>query len=201
VPPEALREDPGRFDRRRVVEVGNDRERAHRGTGFSLSLTRPQSDAQAGVVTRARAGACFKTGRTLPLLRIDTRVERSVAEAADEEPEAGRLGLLRVQGLTMAAVVEWRLRLYKIEPGCMDQWVEEWRAHIRPLREQHGFEVGGAWVAEQASTFVWLLGYAGPDGWDVADAAYYDSAERAAIEPDPARFIVEPQELAVRAVL
>jgi len=55
-------------------------------------------------------------------------------------------------------------------------------------------------VSEEASTFMWLLGYGGPGGVEAADAAYYDSPERAALDPDPARHIAEAWQLAVRAI-
>ncbi len=96
--------------------------------------------------------------------------------------------------------MEWRLRLYTIEAGQLEQWAREWALHIRPLREARGFTVAGAWAADEESTFVWLLGYDGEDGWEAADRAYYASAERAAVEPNPARLIVEAREWPVREV-
>lgn len=92
------------------------------------------------------------------------------------------------------------LRIYTIKPGELDDWVEEWRAHVLPLRLRLGFTVLGAWVSEEESTFTWLLGYDGPDGLEAANAAYYDSPERAALDPDPARHIAEARQLAVQAL-
>ncbi len=97
--------------------------------------------------------------------------------------------------------MELVLRIYTIRPpGELDEWVEEWREHVLPLRRRLGFEVLGAWLSEEASTFTWLLGYGGPDGLEAANAAYYDSPERAALDPDPARHIAEARELPVRAL-
>ena len=92
------------------------------------------------------------------------------------------------------------LRIYTIKPGELDDWIEEWRAHVLPLRLRLGFTVLGAWVSEAESTFTWLLGYAGPDGLEAANAAYYNSPERAALDPDPARHIAEARQLAVQAL-
>jgi hypothetical protein len=95
------------------------------------------------------------------------------------------------------------LRIYTIRPGAMDAWLEEWREHVLPLRRRLGFEVLGAWVGEAESgedTFTWLLGYDGADGIEAANAAYYASPERAALDPDPARHIAEARELPVRAI-
>jgi NIPSNAP len=96
--------------------------------------------------------------------------------------------------------MEYRLRIYEVKPGEMASWIDEWSRHIRPLREQLGFRVLGAWASEEANTFVWLLGYDGPGGYEAADAAYYASPERAAIDPDPARHLAATRQLAVTPV-
>jgi hypothetical protein len=96
------------------------------------------------------------------------------------------------------------LRIYTIRPGELDAWLAEWREQVVPLRRAVGFEVLGAWVSEtspgEAATFTWLLGYDGPGDVAAANAAYYDSPERQALEPDPARHIAEARQLRVRAV-
>jgi len=96
--------------------------------------------------------------------------------------------------------MELVLRIYTIRSGELEEWIAEWRAHVLPLRRRLGFEVLGAWVSDETSTFTWLLGYDGPDGLEAANAAYYDSAERAALNPDPARHIAEARQLPVRAL-
>jgi hypothetical protein len=96
--------------------------------------------------------------------------------------------------------MEYRLRIYGVKQGQMAAWIDEWSRLIRPLREQLGFRVLGAWASEESSTFVWLLGYDGPDGYETADAAYYSSPERAAVDPDPARHLVSTQQLEVKPV-
>jgi hypothetical protein len=83
--------------------------------------------------------------------------------------------------------VEWQLRIYGIRAGELDDWIDEWTAHVAPLRRRFGFSVLGPWV--QGNTFVWLLGYGGEDGFAAADARYYDSDERKSVVPDPARRI------------
>ena len=71
----------------------------------------------------------------------------------------------------------------------MSAWLDEWQRLIAPLRRRYGFEIAGAWTVNEADRFVWILRYAGPKSWQEADAAYYASPERAAIQPDPARHI------------
>jgi hypothetical protein len=96
--------------------------------------------------------------------------------------------------------MELVLRTYTIRPGELAEWIEEWRAHVLPLRRALGFEVLGAWLNEEESTFTWLLGYDGPDDLETANAAYYASPERAALDPDPARHIADAREQRVRAI-
>jgi hypothetical protein len=96
--------------------------------------------------------------------------------------------------------VETSIRLYRIRPGELDAFVAEWRTAIVPLRRRFGFTVDAAWTSRATHTFVWLLRYVGSEDWETADAAYYDSPERAAFEPDPARLIVETTELRLEPV-
>ena len=82
-----------------------------------------------------------------------------------------------------------QLRRYTIAPDIMDDWVAEWTAKIRPLRQALGFTVLGAWRVDDSDEFIWLLAYDGPQTWEQAERAYYDSPQRAALDPDPARHI------------
>ena len=82
-----------------------------------------------------------------------------------------------------------QLRVYTINRGVMDEWVEEWHAHIKPLRLKLGFEILGAWTVTETNQFLWVLSYDGPESWDSLDQAYHQSKERRAMEPDPARHI------------
>jgi hypothetical protein len=81
----------------------------------------------------------------------------------------------------------WQLRLYGVRDGEWDTWVREWREHILPLRLAGGFEVLGPWRTEDGR-FAWLIGH---EDFGAADAAYYASPERTALQPDPARHLTE----------
>ena len=83
-----------------------------------------------------------------------------------------------------------QLRDYRILDGALDQFVDEWRARIAPLRHQKGFTIEGAWKIPEESRFLWLAAYPGDwDSFEAADRAYYASPERARVQPDPARLI------------
>jgi NIPSNAP len=81
--------------------------------------------------------------------------------------------------------MQCQLRMYRVKPGELDDFVDEWRSHVLPLRLAVGFRVLGPWVVAD-DRFVWLVGH---DELDRADAAYYASPERAALDPDPARHL------------
>jgi hypothetical protein len=96
--------------------------------------------------------------------------------------------------------VEYRLRIYTVKAGEMSAWIDEWSRLVRPLREKLGFTILGAWAGEETDTFVWLLGYDGPEGYEASDAAYYASPERAALDPDPARHLASTRQLEVEPI-
>jgi hypothetical protein len=103
------------------------------------------------------------------------------------------LGLLyesgsREQGGSVAVATE--LRDYRIVRGALEQWVEEWRSRIAPIRRELGFTIDRAWKVEEDSRFVWLLSHPGDwEAFEAADRAYYDSPQRKGLDPNPARLI------------
>ena len=82
-------------------------------------------------------------------------------------------------------MTEYQLRIYRIKPGTMAEFVEGWHKHIVPIREQLGFKVLYAFQHEQNSEFIWLLSYEGPEGFAAADAAYYSSPARKKMDWNP----------------
>jgi hypothetical protein len=85
--------------------------------------------------------------------------------------------------------VRFQLREYTIEEGRLDDFVREWRDAVLPLRVSLGFSVLGPWIERDASRFVWIVGYDGDI--EAANEAYYESDERKAMDPDPARLLVD----------
>ena len=83
----------------------------------------------------------------------------------------------------------------------MDEWLSGWAHSVLPLRRKFGFRVEGAWVAARGDTFVWILSYDGPEGFEARDAAYYASAERKALRPDPAPLIEKAEHHMIESVL
>ena len=89
--------------------------------------------------------------------------------------------------------MQFQLRDYTVENGRLDQFVREWHELVLPLRKSLGFSVLGPWVERETNRFVWLVGYDG----DIreADARYYASDVRKAMDPDPGRFVLERREV------
>ncbi len=87
--------------------------------------------------------------------------------------------------------MQFQLRVYDVEPGRMEDWVLEWRERILPLRRAAGFAVLGPWIVRGEDRFVWIIGH---DDFETADAAYYASPERAALDPDPVRHLARMQQ-------
>ena len=93
--------------------------------------------------------------------------------------------------------MKYELREYTIEEGRLDDFVREWRELVLPLRVSLGFNVLGPWIEREANRFVWIVAYDGD--LEAANAAYYDSDERRAMSPDPARLVLEARTIWLEA--
>jgi len=81
--------------------------------------------------------------------------------------------------------VDHQLRIYRLKPGRMDDFLALWRDHVVPARRACGFEVVSAYVNAVDDEFAWIVRYTGDDGFAAGDERYYASAERAALPADP----------------
>ena len=94
-----------------------------------------------------------------------------------------------------------QLRDYRIAAGALDEFVNEWRTRIAPIRIALGFTIAGAWTVREESRFVWLLSHPGDwDAFEGADRGYHASPGRAALDPDPARLIEEQRNVRLTEV-
>ena len=93
-----------------------------------------------------------------------------------------------------------QLRIYTINKGRMNDFVQAWKAGVYPLRLKHGYRIDGAWVIKERNEFVWLLSR-NEDDWEASEAAYYRSSERAAVDPDPAQYIAKAERWFLTPVL
>lgn len=93
-----------------------------------------------------------------------------------------------------------QLRIYTITPGNLQQFAREWQEKIRPAREKVGFSIPGAWSVPETGQFVWLMEYPDAAAWEERDRAYFDSDERKAMDPNPARLIAKMEQYFVEPV-
>jgi hypothetical protein len=94
------------------------------------------------------------------------------------------------------------LRDYRIIDGFLQQFVDEWRRGVVPLRRAHGYRIDGAWTIPTENRFVWLLTLDVPEnGWEGRNAAYYADPAREGLDPDPARLISEARHALLRTVV
>ena len=93
--------------------------------------------------------------------------------------------------------MRFQLREYVIADGELDAFVDEWRERVLPLRLSLGFSVLGPWVERDANRFVWIIGHDGDI--EAANEAYSTSDARKAMDPDPARLIVDQRTIWLEA--
>ena len=86
-----------------------------------------------------------------------------------------------------------QLRIFTINRGRMDEFIEAWLEGVYPLRRAHGFTIENAWVTEDRNQFLWILSYDGPEEWESKDTAYYASEERNVLDPDPRQYIARSE--------
>lgn len=92
------------------------------------------------------------------------------------------------------------LRIYTINKGRLNDFVQAWAAGVYPLRLKKGYRIDGAWIIRERNEFVWLLSSDGDD-WVAQERSYYASPERAAINPDPAQYIAKAEKWLLTPVL
>jgi hypothetical protein len=82
-----------------------------------------------------------------------------------------------------------QFRDYHVKLGEMDDWLDEWRAKLYPIRTERGFRILAAWIIPESNRFLWIIRWDGPGSFEDADRSYYASDERKAVHPDPARHL------------
>ena len=80
----------------------------------------------------------------------------------------------------------YQLRMYKVKPGQLDEFITVWREQVVPVRRDKGFEIVGAWADREENRFVWVVG---GEHFVQREREYYDSPEKAAMDPNPADYL------------
>jgi hypothetical protein len=88
----------------------------------------------------------------------------------------------------------YQLRIYTINRGRLDDFAMIWKKSVYPLRLKFGYKITMAQILPETNQFVWRLGYDSGENWEDRERAYYESAERKNMEPDPAQWIARARE-------
>jgi hypothetical protein len=92
-----------------------------------------------------------------------------------------------------ATTKQTQIRIFTINKGKMDVFLDGWQKGVYPLRIKNGFKIEGAWVVKEKNKFIWILSYDGPEGFEARDSAYYASQARTTLKPDPADYIADAE--------
>jgi hypothetical protein len=96
-------------------------------------------------------------------------------------------------GNKRGALKQTQIRIFTINKGRMDAFLDAWQKGVYPLRIKSGFKMEGAWVVKEKNKFIWILSYDGPEGFEAKDSAYYASQARTTLKPDPAEYIADAE--------
>lgn len=94
-----------------------------------------------------------------------------------------------------------QFRDYQVKPGEMEDWLDEWRRKLYPIRTRRGFTIVAAWVIPESNRFLWIIRWDGTGSFEEADRSYYASSERKAVQPDPARHLEKADHYYIERVL
>ena len=86
-----------------------------------------------------------------------------------------------------------QLRIFTINKGKMNEFVNAWQKGVYPLRTKFGFNIEKAWTVREKNKFIWILSYEGPEGFAARDSAYYASQARTTLQPNPADYIADAE--------
>lgn len=82
-----------------------------------------------------------------------------------------------------------QLRVYTVNRGKMDGWVEWFNDKVRPLAEEAGHQILGPWVNEANTEFTWIRTYESAEDAKAKDEAFSSSSAWRAIAGEAAEFI------------
>jgi hypothetical protein len=93
-----------------------------------------------------------------------------------------------------------QIHIYTINRGALNEFANEWRDRIKPLREKFGFLVSSGWKVTDTNQFIWFLSRDDSEDWETQNQAFYQSDERRSLGPDPARHIARVEQYFVDSV-
>ncbi len=93
-----------------------------------------------------------------------------------------------------------QLRIYTINRGMMDSWVQLFNEHIRPLHQRLGIPVEASWVNADRTEFIWVRKFDSVEDIPAKEAAYFASPERTALADVPTSHIAKMEVRVIESV-
>lgn len=84
-----------------------------------------------------------------------------------------------------------QLRIYTINRGMMDSWLDVFNQHIRPLHDRLGIPVVSSYVNADRTEFIWIRQFNTLAEIPDKEAEFFASPERIALGDIPPRHIAK----------
>lgn len=84
-----------------------------------------------------------------------------------------------------------QLRIYKIKPGMMDQWLNFFHGKVVPMHQQFGIPARIAWVNSANSEFIWVRDFAAGEPIEDQERRYVNSEERRRVIGDKSKSYID----------
>ncbi len=94
----------------------------------------------------------------------------------------------------------YQLRIYTINRGMMDSWINLFNEHIRPLHDRLGIPVQNSWVNADRTEFLWVRRFNDTAEIPIKEAEYFASPERTALADIPTSHIAKMEVRIIESV-
>lgn len=84
-----------------------------------------------------------------------------------------------------------QLRIYTINRGMMDSWLEVFNQHIRPLHDRLGIPVVSSYFNADRTEFIWIRRFDSIEEIPAKEAEFFASPERKALGDIPPSHIAK----------
>ena len=78
-----------------------------------------------------------------------------------------------------------QLRIYTINRGMMDSWLNLFHNHLKPNHEKYGIPIESSWVNADRTEFIWVRSFDSVEVIQAKEDEYYSSPERIALGDQP----------------
>jgi hypothetical protein len=94
----------------------------------------------------------------------------------------------------------YQLRIYTINSGMMDSWIQVFNNDIRPLHDRLGIPVQQSWVNQEKTEFLWVRKFDKAEDIPIKEKEFFASPERIALADIPAKHIAKMEVRVIEAI-